>query len=70
MINYENNLVLMKKSMDNLCCYKEKITKYGQMGLLLKCNYEIFNKPEFHDTIMYLIYLMKFLLYFFQTVSR
>ena len=57
MINYENNLELMKKSMDNLCCYKEKITKYGQMGLLLKCNYEIFNKPDFHDTIMYLIYL-------------
>ena len=27
------------------------------MGLLLKCNYEIYNKPEFHDTIMYLIYL-------------
>ena len=57
MLNYENKLELMKKSMEYLCCYKEKISKYGQMGLLLKCNYEIFNKPEFHDTIMYLIYL-------------
>ena len=54
---YETSVNKIIKNMENLCCYKEKISKYGQMGLLLKCNYEIYNKQEFHDTIMYLIYL-------------
>ena len=42
----------------NCLCNKEKlIYQYGQLGYLLKCNYEIFNNKDTHDTILYLIYL-------------
>ena len=39
---------------------KEKSLKYGQIGLIMKCNYEFFYNEEYHDTIMYLIYLNNF----------
>ena len=35
----------------------EKYLQYGQLGLLLQYNYDLFNNESYHDIIMYLIYL-------------
>ena len=60
MISYKDKIKKMKEQMNLIVSQKEKSLKYGQIGLILKCNYEFFYNDTYHDTIMYLIYLNQF----------
>jgi energy-coupling factor transporter ATP-binding protein EcfA2 len=57
MCDKESDIINMKKYISSLTHFEGNVSKYSQIGLLLKCNYEIFNDENIHDIIMYLIYL-------------
>lgn len=57
---YRLNINKMQEIIYQLNQHKEKYLKYGQIGVVLKCNYEIFYNPDFHDTTMFLTYLNNF----------
>ena len=57
---YRINIDKMQDIIYQLNQHKEKYLKYGQIGVVLKCNYEIFYNPDFHDTTMFLTYLNNF----------
>lgn len=54
---HKNNIDTMKSNISTLTMFDSCMSKYGQLGILLKCNYEIFNNDSIHDTIMFLFYL-------------
>lgn len=60
MLSYKDKIKNIKNQVHMITCQKEKTLKYGQIGLIMKCNYEFFYNEEYHDTIMYLIYLNNF----------
>jgi hypothetical protein len=59
--HHEKNIVLLKHKISHLCCNQEKLTKYGLMGNLLESVYEIFYDEDFHESIMYVIYLDEYM---------
>lgn len=58
---HEDNINTLKNKISTLCCNNEKITKYGLMGNLLESIYEIFYDENFHNSIMYVIYLDEYM---------
>ena len=58
---HEDNIDTLKSKISTLCCNHEKITKYGLMGNLLESIYEIFYDDNFHNSIMYVIYLDEYM---------
>lgn len=60
MVAYRSNIQNMKHTIQGINQCKEKLIKCGQIGLLLKYNFDIFHNEQYHDTIMYLIYLHQY----------
>jgi hypothetical protein len=57
MMKYLDNIKAMNHTLDTIHNENDKMMKYGKLGWIMKCNFELFNNDMFHDTIMYLIYL-------------
>jgi hypothetical protein len=61
-LNYhEQNIDKMIQEIQIFCTKTNKMSQYGFIGSMLKCNYEIFNDDNKHETIMYIIYLNQFM---------
>ena len=60
MLNYRSKVQNMKHIIHGINQCKEKLIKCGKIGLLLKYNFDIFHDEQYHDTIMYLIYLHQY----------
>lgn len=54
---HKTNISAMKDQLSIICDCKEKYMKYGNIGHLLKCNFDLYYSPKFDETIGYLIYL-------------
>ena len=62
-LNYhKKNLIKMRENFSLIDNNEKRYVKYGKIGILLKYNFDIFYKEEFHDTIMYTIYLNIYLI--------
>ena len=57
MLNHKKIITKMKKELNNICECKDKISKYGIIGFLMKCNFDIYNESEYDETVGFLIYL-------------
>lgn len=57
LMKHKDNIVKMKNQIKTICDCKDKITKYGFIGMLMKCNFDIYFDDEFDKTIGFLIYL-------------
>ena len=60
MMTYRSKIQTMKSTIHGINQHREKLMKCGQIGLLLKYNFDMFHDEEYHDTIMYLIYLHQY----------
>ena len=60
MLSYQSKINDMSSIISTLNKEQSKYIKYGQIGLLLKCNFELFYNNEYYDTIMYLSYLNQY----------
>ena len=60
MLQYKNTIQEMKSKVMTLNQQQNKMIKCGQIGVLLKYNFDIFYNKTYHDTIMYLIYLNQY----------
>lgn len=58
---HQENIDKMLQDIELFCVKKDKMSKYGFLGSMLKCNYEIFNDTDKHETIMYIIYLNQYM---------
>ena len=57
MMKHRENIVKMKEQMKNICNCKDKLSKYGIIGLLMKCNFDIYYETDFDETVGFLFYL-------------
>jgi hypothetical protein len=57
MMNHKEKIVKMKTQLNNICDCKDKITKYGIIGFLLKCNFDIYYDSQYDETVGFLFYL-------------
>lgn len=57
MMKHKENIAKMKYQMKNICDCKDKLSKYGIIGLLMKCNFDIYFDADFDETVGFLIYL-------------
>ena len=57
MIKHKDNIKKMKVHLNNICECKDKMSKYGNIGFLLKCNFDIYHEPQYDETVGFLIYL-------------
>ena len=55
--DYKKNIQKMKNNLSLIKNDEKYYIKYSKVGVLLKYNFDIFYNDEFHDTILYLIYL-------------
>ena len=60
MLSYQSKIHEMSIMISTLNKEQNKYVKYGQIGLLLKCNFELFYNNEYYDTILYLTYLNQY----------
>jgi len=60
MLSYQSNIHDMSIAISTLKKEQKRYIKYGQVGLLLKCNFDLFYNNEYYDTIMYLTYLNQY----------
>ena len=58
---HENQVNIIQNKIHSLCLFKKNISKYGQLGILLKQNYEIHHDETYHETIMFLLNLNQFI---------
>ena len=58
--HYHEKLKKMMVSLCHLCNNESKLIKYGMLGHLLQCNYELYTNDEYHDVIMFLIHLNQY----------
>jgi len=57
MINHKANIAKMKIQLNNICECKDKMSKYGKIGFLLKCNFDIYHDSQYDETVGFLMYL-------------
>lgn len=57
MINHKANIGKMKIQLNNICECKDKMSKYGKIGFLLKCNFDIYHDSQYDETVGFLMYL-------------
>lgn len=60
MMSYQKKIHHMRNVVHGLNQIQNKYMKCGQIGLLMKYNFDIFHNEEYHDSVMYLIYLNQF----------
>lgn len=59
--HHEQNIDNMIQEIQLFCTKTNNMSKYGFLGSMLKCNYEIFHDENKHETIMYIIYLNQYM---------
>lgn len=57
MMNHKSNIAKMKNELNHICECKDKMSKYGSIGFLLKCNFDIYHDSQYDDTVGFLFYL-------------
>lgn len=57
MMKHKENISKMKNQMKNICDCKDKLSKYGIVGLLMRCNFDIYFDNDFDETVGFLFYL-------------
>lgn len=57
---YEDKIKNLIQNTESFCNSNEDMSKYGNMGQVLKCNYELFMDEDSHDTVMFIIYLNQY----------
>lgn len=60
MFQYKENIQKMKKKIMTINKQQNNMIKCGQIGVLLKYNFDIFYDKTYHDTVMYLVYLNQY----------
>lgn len=57
MLQHKDNISNMRTQLNSICGCSDKYLKYGNIGYMLKCNFELYHSQLFDETIGYLIYL-------------
>jgi len=57
MLRHKKMISKMKTELSNICQCKDKISKYGIIGFLMKCNFDIYHDSEYDNTVGFLFYL-------------
>ena len=57
MLDKQKKIREMTFAITSLKNAQSRMIKCGQIGLLMKCHFDLYYNTEYHDTIMYLIYL-------------
>ena len=57
MIHHKENIKKMQVELNNICECKDKMSKYGNIGFLLKCNFDIYHDSQYDETVGFLIHL-------------
>lgn len=57
MMNHKKNISVIRNELSVICNCQEKYAKYGTIGTLLKCNFNIYHEKSYDDTIGFLVYL-------------
>lgn len=60
MMEHQKNIHDMTVSIISLKKAQSKLIKCGQIGLLMKCHFDLYYNQQYHDTIMYLCFLNQY----------
>ena len=60
MLEHQKNIHDMTVSIISLKKAQSKLIKCGQIGLLMKCHFDLYYNQQYHDTIMYLCFLNQY----------